>query len=356
MKKIWIVFFSILLLCGCEKKESIYTVAADSGYKYEYQQLNEEQKKDYEIIYEAFMNMEEEIKLDSKSDDELYMLFERVMHDHPEIFWLEDYEYSQLETKIFGDYSFLYPTYLYTPEEVEDYKQQLDVKTQEILEPIAIDASDYEKVKYVYDYIIDHTSYVLDSADNQNIISVLLNGESVCAGYAKTMQYLLEKLGVSCAYLVGESATQYHAWNMVMMDGEYYYVDATYGDPTIDDREEEQKTYAYLGFTSSEMETLYVSDCPYEQSEANANNYYMKENAFIDNLDDQQFIEVITKEENLSARSFSFKCSNDDMYAQLKGYLLDQDEIFRLLNQLGIYVDGVLFIEDPEVHVITFSY
>ena len=40
--------------------------------------------------------------------------------------------------------------------------------------------------------------------DNQNICSVFIGKKSVCAGYSKAMQYLMEKQGLFCTYVTGE--------------------------------------------------------------------------------------------------------------------------------------------------------
>ena len=42
-----------------------------------------------------------------------------------------------------------------------------------------------------------------------SIYSVLVNGESVCAGYARTTQYLLERLNVFCTYVTGTATVSY---------------------------------------------------------------------------------------------------------------------------------------------------
>ena len=103
--------------------------------------------------------------------------------------------------------------------------------TAEWLRGIEEAASEYDKVKAVYEAVIFSTNYDLSAADNQNIASVFLGGASVCQGYAKATQYLLNHLGVMCTLVQGTVDTgEAHAWNLVQVDGDYYYVDTTWGD------------------------------------------------------------------------------------------------------------------------------
>ena len=83
----------------------------------------------------------------------------------------------------------------------------------------------------VYTYIIDNTDYVV-SDDDQSIAGTFWKKQAVCAGYAGAVQYLLERLNVPCIYVEGDAANsdQGHAWNIVQLNGQYYYVDATNGD------------------------------------------------------------------------------------------------------------------------------
>jgi transglutaminase/protease-like cytokinesis protein 3 len=94
--------------------------------------------------------------------------------------------------------------------------------------------TDCERILYVYDYIVNNTEYDLSAPHNQDISSVFVNGVSVCAGYAKATQYLLQKLGISCTFVAGTAtgaATDYHGWNLVFSDGNYSWLDPTFGDP-----------------------------------------------------------------------------------------------------------------------------
>ena len=87
------------------------------------------------------------------------------------------------------------------------------------------------EVVKVYTYVIDNTEYVI-SDDDQSIAGAFWKKQAVCAGYAGAVQYLLERLDIPCIYVEGDAAnsTQGHAWNIVELNGQYYYVDATNGD------------------------------------------------------------------------------------------------------------------------------
>lgn len=54
---------------------------------------------------------------------------------------------------------------------------------QEVRALIPEDAGDYEKVRIVYTYVIDHTQYQTGE-DDQSIAGVFWKKSAVCAGYA----------------------------------------------------------------------------------------------------------------------------------------------------------------------------
>ena len=64
---------------------------------------------------------------------------------------------------------------------------------------------------------------------NQSAYSALVEGKSVCAGYARAYQYLMQRLGIPCYYCTG-FAGEDHAWNIVGLDDGYYNVDVTWDD------------------------------------------------------------------------------------------------------------------------------
>ena len=84
-------------------------------------------------------------------------------------------------------------------------REKVNAETEAFLEQMQEiqSASEYDRIKYVYEYVIRTVDYVADARDSQNLFSALVGKESVCAGYARETQYLLEKLGVFCTYVTG---------------------------------------------------------------------------------------------------------------------------------------------------------
>ncbi len=71
---------------------------------------------------------------------------------------------------------------------------------------------------------------------NQSAYSALVNGQTVCAGYARAFQYLMQQLNIPCYYCAGYAGER-HAWNIIVLDDGCYNVDTTWddvGDGTYD--------------------------------------------------------------------------------------------------------------------------
>lgn len=58
----------------------------------------------------------------------------------------------------------------------------------------------------------------------------LIEGKTVCSGYAMAYKALCDYLDLECYVIVGEQGDEGHAWNMVKIGGEKYYVDCSFAD------------------------------------------------------------------------------------------------------------------------------
>lgn len=204
-----------------------------SMYPY-YDQLNDDQKLLYSQMYTSANEMQTTILPQSgieKGDVET--VFRCLMCDHPELFWLgNQYNYQYLENT--GEIVSVSLTFNETADNITTAKQSFDAAVDAIVSGAEACDSDYDKEKYVHDALIESTEYQSDAALNQSAYSAIVNHSTVCAGYAKSFQYLMQKLNIPCYYVIGTSEGEDHAWNIVLIDGSFYNVDVTWDDCSSD--------------------------------------------------------------------------------------------------------------------------
>ena len=271
MKKL-ISLLVLFLLCGCfpQSYQSIENkFKQDQCFKYHYQLLNKKQKLLYQIIYNIAYTRKQNIYIKEKQIDKVSKIVNAVLKDHPELFYIKEWS---LNTK--GLFNFEY-----SMKEKEILKDQKRIK--KIVKQLKEDTQDlksYQKIKYIYDDVITHCKYNEQAKYNQEIISVLINHQSVCSGYAKTMQYLLNQLHFKATFLTGKTIKgrrDKHAINMIKYDNDYY-IDATWGDLVLDD--EEIINNNYLMFDSQTMKQMYGLDDRYKITKNQRECYFQFSN------------------------------------------------------------------------------
>lgn len=209
-----------------------------------YEMLDDKEKKLYNQLYEKIIDMETTFRpVVTVSADQLKNVFFAVTNDHPELFWLDasySYEYMADRTVISVD--------LIISRAAGDFhklQQDFEQKADEIARLAGQLNTDFEKERFVHDYLVDNIVYDETHYINQNAYSALIDGRTVCAGYARAFQYVMQKLDIPCYYVVGV-ADEDHAWNIVELDGGFYNVDVTWDDT-------EYGRYAYFNKTDAEF-------------------------------------------------------------------------------------------------------
>lgn len=215
-----------------EELRQMEVAQSEEGHQeYYFKQLTEEEQRVYRELLKGIRAREKEFYLTISDDDSIDRSYHAVLKDHPEIFWVHNREKIYKTTYSDSDYCVFTPGYTYTDGEIDEIQMAMEQSFQEVRALIPEDAGDYEKVRIVYTYVIDHTQYQTGE-DDQSIAGVFWKKSAVCAGYAGAVQYLLERLDIPCIYVDGSTkgSTEGHAWDIVKIGQEYYYVDATNGD------------------------------------------------------------------------------------------------------------------------------
>ena len=296
---LWIAAVVACSVCGCslaEVKETVSDTVKDtvssvivgdaedvesiSTEKYAYSVLDDETKAVYDQVLDAILSYETEVTVSTEDSDVLQNAYDAVMADYGGLFWVYGYQANTYHTgnTVLGlTFS---PTYTMTQSEQETMQAQIDQVVEQWLADLPADASDYDKAKYVYELLIQNCDYDVNSENNQNIISVFINGSTVCQGYADATQYLLNVLGIQSCVIVGTANNESHAWNLVRLDGEYYFIDTTWGNSTYSDATDDKFiNYAYLNITSEEISQNHTAEMniTIPECSATADNYYVVE-------------------------------------------------------------------------------
>lgn len=113
----------------------------------------------------------------------------------------------------------------------ERYDQAVK-KLNEIIKNLNLDGkSDYEKFKAVTNWIVSNVRYDDDNETKyqHDLTGAVLDGLAVCDGYAGTFYYMANAVGLNALFEDGIDNDNRirHAWNLVQIDGIYYYADPT---------------------------------------------------------------------------------------------------------------------------------
>lgn len=340
-------------------EEGIRERMASQEGRYAYDMLEDSLRPLYVEILTIIEHHAENIKVSTNDSDILQKVFLYVHADHPEIYWIDGYSYMRYSKGNDILYLTFSGKYTYTLEETRLLQISIDQYVSRCFSGISLRASDYDKVKYIYEYIIEHTEYVLDSPDNQNILSVFINGESVCQGYAKAAQYLLERLDVPCTMVVGKvNSGEGHAWNLVQIDGAYYYMDPTWGDASyrMDGQLMQSSStlisYEFLNITTEQLLATHVIDSvvPMPQCIATEANYYIRENLYFTNYNEAAVRAAFENAYAEGRETVTFKCADPIVFAKMQEELITNQKIFLFLSE---QTQSVIYAVDDQLYTIS---
>ena len=190
---------------------------------YYYSKMNKVQQAAYHAIRQGLLEISDSIQIPGMEAEELYNVFFRLRLDHPEIFWATGYKYKYYSDS--PNFIFI-PEYLFDKNKIKEHQKALKSRVEKLIRPVK-DKSEWEKEKYVHDFICENVHYdKLKKPYSHEIIGPLGQGVGVCEGIAKSVKVLCDALGIWCMIAVcgnnPEKGIKYrHTWNIVKIGGKY---------------------------------------------------------------------------------------------------------------------------------------
>ena len=155
---------------------------------------------------------------------------------------------------------------------------------------------------------------------------------------------LMNKCGLLCTVIRGVTNTnENHAWNLVRSNGEYYYVDVTWGDMSYDLTVDEgmsslpqlpEVSYEYLCVTTRDIEATHSIENAFEVPECTARRdyYYVREGNFFESVDEAKLEKIFSKAYSNGEKSVIVKCSDESVFSQMSDYLTQDGRVFDYLR------------------------
>lgn len=174
------------------------------------------------------------------------------------------------DTLYYNSVSKTYDTNLFKKE----FNEFIAKKLYLVNEIINTQTSVYEKIKRAHDWLVTNNQYPEESLQSNfshsPISGMLAQYHPVCEGYAEALQILLEHAGIPTIYRTGDAIDDHgnkipHAWNNVLLDGTWYFIDATWADPINNAVDKVYYNYFLIPTPSDHIEYK----LPYKQTRPN---------------------------------------------------------------------------------------
>ena len=187
--------------------------------KYYYSLLTSREKEIYKHVYQcAQQGKNADITRYSVTQKELEHIRDAFYYENPEF----DIQHKAWSNEV-----------VYCSNDLSK-KRALERADDEILNKALKLNTDYERISYFHDYIVDHTIYQTndDYKYSQSAYGALCGGKASCEGYTDAFMYLCQQVGIECIKVVGTISVpdEWHAWNMVKLEDNWFNVDVCWDD------------------------------------------------------------------------------------------------------------------------------
>ena len=337
---------------------------ADS-FHYYYNHLSQNGKIAYTVILKQIQSFPKEIEIPYITQEEYDAVFLALSYDNPKLFFLENS--SEMHTR--GEHYYFLPKYRLSKEDYQVQLKELVQKAEQICNSMPQNASDFQKELFFHDFICLHTLYNASPPVGYTAYDALVIGDTVCEGYARAMQLLLNQVNIP-NYLVtgmiedfdelGHKTTEGHMWNIVELEGNPYHLDVTWDD--VGEHRTDYFQHNYFNVTDQEIAATHKKISP-----ENNNCHFLECNYFVKTQSRFSDYNSFTEEsirnlmkDAVSNGDFEFEIQFSTSVAYQKGKkeLVKDGKIFQILksvdSQLYKQCKDISYIQSEELGTIQF--
>ena len=294
--------------------------------RYYYGQLSRPLQGVYDALLGGFRALAPGIRIPMLDEKQLADVYLRLKLDEPLLFYVTGYRCRWMPGAAHLE---LLPEYLFDKNKIREHQRAMSSRVEKLARA-AKDLSEWEKEKYIHDFICDNVTYdKLKKAYSHEIIGPLGHGVGVCEGIAKSVKVLCDALGIWCMIAVcgnnPEKGIKYrHTWNIVKIGGTYYHLDATF-DNTLGKHSAAGQEIRYDYFNLDDKKIFrdhepLIAPAPVC---TNGDHFYYREKKL-----------SFTKEEDVYKRSLQAAKKGRTLTFQWRGGYLTREVLEKLLDLL----------------------
>lgn len=278
------------------------------------------------------------------SEADYVKVLEAVRCEQLMLFYLSDRTLGDFDT-FTHSYTINF-SYKYSPEEASEMLRATEAAAKEIISQLDDNMSDYEKLKFIHDYLVLNVESAVEGDYVDSVYGALVNKRALCEGYAKAFSYLCNLIGVENMIVTGYTGVD-HMWNMVKLEGSWYHVDIGWDQPSEALRERYPDLILYQYFLVDDAviqnnRSINNYLCAPPKAETETMNYFVYEDRYAEDYD--KALEIITE----SCRScidsgdkyFMLKFDSSNLCLQTISQLIKPDDsgvsdIDRIVSELN---------------------
>lgn len=357
----------MLLLCGCDLLGGANLRVPEGGMGTDlthypvYENLSEKEITIWNNICKAMeAHSTEKIHVGSyatktemkNAQQRLNQMMRELSYACPDFFWVNPYSYQvhTLESDAYYELQ-LELDYLMDADDAAEKKVLYGTRVEGIVAAAKNFTDPFDQIKFVHDTILSSAEYDYELAESDDTTDLgrsaygcLVEGKTICSGYAMAFRSIMEKLGIECgvefnSYRTIQLSSDGHVWNWCKLDGEYYYFDLTWDDTGFDSEDYADYlpySYLYFGISADELgQSTYDldPDAPTPECNGTKYNYFVHQGLNFAEYDYNAVKSVIRDHRNDPSVTLRF----DSYYEleQAKIDLIDNQKVFQILPELN---------------------
>ena len=337
----------------------VFQLSAISS-RYVFNTLDENDKKLYLLMDEAILSCDTTIDATGYSKEDCLRIMSDYLDDHPGVFWVDgkiDYTTSMSQNgKIVHGVRFYYTH----QSSLNSDKVAFVNLVNRFHNYIKDDENDWFKLFHIYDYLASTIVYNNNYMD-QSMWSVFFNGVGVCAGFARSFQYLALLEGIPCIIVTGYEKDENgnpgpvrHAWCMAQIEGNWYHFDPTWGVKDLNGNVD----YTYFCRSDERIEKTHIIDTKYPLPKSLDDNlsYVRVRNRFLETYSFNAVKEIARTAFRRGERLFTIEFKSKSSLEKAINELVEKNDISKILKELNVSISTYKYSFNLKSCALTLSF